>query len=137
MRILIKNLLPSSKCFIGSRSLPSNGPTRCIAPSLRLLVQNSLQAYCQLFSKGCACDVCDQCHLSSLWLGSHGDYSPTAPSLRLLILSGQCSCINGSYSVCSLFSFRRGLSPPKCPDTHFRQSVGSPDCMLSPALRSA
>jgi hypothetical protein len=39
-----------------------------------------------LFSEGCACDVCDQPHLPSSWLGSQGDYSltvPAAPSLRL------------------------------------------------------
>jgi hypothetical protein len=56
-----------------------------IAPSLRLLVPSSLQAYRHfLFSQGCARDVCDQPHLPSPWLSSHSDYSPTAPSLRPL-----------------------------------------------------
>jgi hypothetical protein len=74
-----------------SKLLPSNGSIHYIAPALRLFVANSLQVYHHFFSKSCACDVFDQSHLSSLWLGSHGDYSPTAPaapSSRLPVSSG-------------------------------------------------
>jgi hypothetical protein len=68
-----------------------------IVPYLRLFVPNSLQAYRYFFfSEGCACDLCDQSRLPSLWLGFHGDYSPTAstaPSLRPLIpSSSQMMC---------------------------------------------
>jgi hypothetical protein len=92
--LLIKNLLPRSGCcfIFVSRLLPSNGPTCYIAPSLRLFVPNSPQAYhLSFFSEGCACDVCGWSHISPLWLSSHGDYSSTAPTartLRLLIPSG-------------------------------------------------
>jgi hypothetical protein len=56
--------------------------THHIAPSLRLLVLNSPQAYHHFFfSTCCACDVCDRPGLPSPWLCSHGNYSPTAPSL--------------------------------------------------------
>jgi hypothetical protein len=72
------------------RSLPSNGSCRN-APSLRIFVPNSLQAYYHFFySEGCACDVCDRPRLPSPWLGSHGDESstpPAAPSLRPLVPS--------------------------------------------------
>jgi hypothetical protein len=34
----------------------------------------------------CACDVCDQPGLLSMWLDSHDDYSPTSPSLHSLWL---------------------------------------------------
>jgi hypothetical protein len=75
-----------------SRSLPSNGSTCHIDPSLRLFVPNDLQAYRYFFfSWGCACDVCDRPRLPSPWLGSRWDYSPTvpvAPCLRLFVLSG-------------------------------------------------
>jgi hypothetical protein len=74
-----------------SRSLLSKGSTCHTAPSLRLFILNSLQAYRHFFfSKSCTCDVCDRSRLPSSWLGSHGDYStaPAAPSLRPLIPSG-------------------------------------------------
>jgi hypothetical protein len=77
-----------------SQVLPSNGSICHIASSLKLFVPNILQAYHHIFSEGCACDISDRSHLPSLWLGSHGDHSPTAPaapSLRPLILS--CSLI--------------------------------------------
>jgi hypothetical protein len=46
--------------------LPSNGCTCNIAPSLRLFVPNSLQAYRHFFySEGCACNVCVRSHLPS------------------------------------------------------------------------
>jgi hypothetical protein len=74
------------------KTLPSNGSTCYTAPSLRLFVLKSLQAYCHFFfSEGWACDVCERPRLPSPWLSSHGDYSPIAlpaPSLRLLVLSG-------------------------------------------------
>jgi hypothetical protein len=126
--------LASAVVSFVSQSLPSNRPIHHIAPSLRLFVPESLQVYRHFFfSEGCVCEVCDLSHLPSLWLTSHGDYSPTAsaaPSLRLLILrgslikcqsrcttiillfsnsagkiseSGLCSYIFSSYSVCSLF----------------------------------
>jgi hypothetical protein len=72
-----------------SRTLPSNGTTCHIAPSLRLFFPNSIQAYRHFFfSEDCACNVCDRLHLPFLWLCSHDDYSPTAPaapSLRPLV----------------------------------------------------
>jgi hypothetical protein len=73
--------LNNGHCFVFFKSLPSNGLTRYISPSLRLLVPNSLQAYRNFFfSEGCACDVSARSHLSPPWLWSHGDYSPTAPA---------------------------------------------------------
>jgi hypothetical protein len=30
----------------------------------------------------------------------------------------------------SLLSFRRGPTPPQCPDAHYPQPNGSPDCSL-------
>jgi hypothetical protein len=77
-------------------SLLSNRSTCHTAPSLRLFIPNILQAYRHFFfSKGCACDVCNQPSLPSLWLISHGDYSPTAPSLRPVLPSG-------SLTMCEL-----------------------------------
>jgi hypothetical protein len=79
--------------------LPSNRSTCHIPPSLRLFIPNSLQIYRYfLFSKGCACDICDWSQLPSLWLISQGDYSPTAPtapSLRLLV--PWCELVQASY----------------------------------------
>jgi hypothetical protein len=89
------------------------------------------------------------------WLGSHGDYSPTAtatPSLKLLVPSGsliRCQSVQVYYHhpafgrvgrnylvwpvlmlwVQSSLSFRRGPTPPQCPDIHFPQSDGSPVCI--------
>jgi hypothetical protein len=81
-----KNVLPCHGFCL--QSLPSNGSTCYTVPSFRLFVPNSLQAYRHFFfSEGCACDNCNQPRLPSLWLSSHGDYSPTAPSLRPLVLS--------------------------------------------------
>jgi hypothetical protein len=72
--------------------LPSNSSTCYIDPSLRLLVQNRLNAYLHFFfSEGCACDVCNRPRITSQWHGSHCDYSPSAPaapSLRQLVPSG-------------------------------------------------
>jgi hypothetical protein len=85
--------LPSNGCcsvFV-LWPLPSNGSVGHTAPSLRLIILDSLQTYRHFFSKGCVCDVCDWPRLPFPWLGSHGDYSPTAPtapSLRPLNLSG-------------------------------------------------
>jgi hypothetical protein len=75
--------------FFVSKSLPSNGSTRYIAPSLRPFAPNSLHAYRHFFlSEGWACDICDWPHFSLPWLDSHGDYSPTPPSLKSLVPSG-------------------------------------------------
>jgi hypothetical protein len=71
--------------------MPSKGSTCHNAPSLRLFVPNSIQAYRHFFSEGCACDVCDWPRLLSPWHDPHGNYSPTAPaahSLRQLVPSG-------------------------------------------------
>jgi hypothetical protein len=101
--LLIKNLLPNSRVLslFVSRSLASNEPALYTAPSLRLFVTYSLQVYRHFFfSKGCACDVCDQSHLSPSWLGSHIDHSPTTPYLRLFIPSSsliRCQSIQGYY----------------------------------------
>jgi hypothetical protein len=68
--------------------LPRNGSTHYTAPSL--------QAYHPFFfSEGHACDACDQCHLSPLWLSSPGDYTLTAPpvsSLRLIPSGSMIRC---------------------------------------------
>jgi hypothetical protein len=59
-----------------------------MARSLRLSVSISLQAYRHFFfSEGYACDICVRPRPPSMWLGSHGDYSPSAPSLRPVIPS--------------------------------------------------
>jgi hypothetical protein len=75
-----------------SQLLPSNESACKFAPSLQLLVPNSLRAFHHLFFfEGCACNVCDWPLLPSPWLGSHGYYSataPTAPSVRALVPSG-------------------------------------------------
>jgi hypothetical protein len=116
------------------RPLPSNGSVCDVAPSLRLFIPNSLRAYCHFFfSKGCACDVCDRSCLPSLWLTSHGDYSPVAPavpSLRPLLPSGSLvRCGPGQMYhhqlqsvvllLMSILSFWRETTPPRCPFTHF------------------
>jgi hypothetical protein len=119
--------------LITSRSLPSNGSTRHIAPSLRLFLPNSLHAYRHFFFfEVCGCDVCDRSHLPSPWLGFHGDYSATAPSLRPLVLSG--SLIRSEpvqlyhHRLCSFPFWWR--SPPRCLCTHFPQPDGKLDCSL-------
>jgi hypothetical protein len=99
-----------------SRSLPSNGSTCHIAPSLRLF-----EAYHHFFiSEVCAYDVCDTPRLPSPWLCFHGDYSATAtstPSLRPLVPSGSLIRYEPvqmyQYHLCS-FPFGWGPSPPRC-----------------------
>jgi hypothetical protein len=104
--------LPSNcRCLIVSWSLPSNGSTCHIAPTLRLFVPNSLQAYRHFFfSEGCPCDVCDRPRFPFPWLGSHGDYSPTAPIAPFL----KPFALSGSPIRCKLVQvyqhhFFRGL----------------------------
>lgn len=72
-----------------SWSWHSKGLSCHIAPSLKLFILRSTQAYCH-FSECCVRDVCDCSRFPSPWLSSHGDSltAPTSPSLRLLIPSG-------------------------------------------------
>jgi hypothetical protein len=94
-----------------SQSLTSNGSTCDIAPSIRLLVPNSLQVYRHFsFPEGCARNVCDWPRLPSPWLGSFDDYSPTAPSFRPLVQSG--SLIRCAPSRCTtiIFDLFRGAA---------------------------
>jgi hypothetical protein len=64
--------------------LPGNGSTCYISPSTYRCTTLSS------FPEVCACDICNQYHLPSLWFVSHSDRSPiapTAPALRPLIPS--------------------------------------------------
>jgi hypothetical protein len=137
-----------------SRSLPINGATCHIAPSLRLFIPISLQACRHFFlSEGCTCDVCDRPRLPLPWLGSHGDDSPTAPvapSLRRLAPRGSlircepvhvynhrhlCSFLSAVFYK-SLLSFRKGPIPTRCP-LPMAQSKTRLFDFRSPALRSS
>jgi hypothetical protein len=56
-----------------TKLLPRSGYTCHTAPSLRLFVLNSLQAYRHFFfSEDCACNVCDWSHLPSCGSAFHG-----------------------------------------------------------------
>jgi hypothetical protein len=114
----------------------SNSSASHTASSLRLFVPNSLQSYCHFFfSEGCACDACDRPGLPSLWLGFHGDYSPTAPTanfLRPLVPSDsliRCQSVQVYHQYPS-FPFGWGPSPPQCPVIHFLQPDAKLDCSL-------
>jgi hypothetical protein len=111
--------------------------SRCLVTAVeQLLISLSLP-----INEDCACDVCDRPRFPSLWLDSHGDYSPTAPSLRPLVPNGsliRCEPVqvyhHHSYSMAvlltSLLSFRRGLTPPQCPVTRLTQPSRRPDYSL-------
>jgi hypothetical protein len=76
-----------------TESLPSNGYTRHIAPSLRIFIPNSLQAYRHFFfSEGCACDVCviglTFLPVARMFAVFTLPTAPAAPSLRPLVPSG-------------------------------------------------
>jgi hypothetical protein len=56
--LCLRPLSSNSRYLFVLRSFPSDGSTCDIAPSLRVFVMNSLQAYRHLFfSESCACDV--------------------------------------------------------------------------------
>jgi hypothetical protein len=133
--------------------LPSNAYTRHIPPSFRLFVPNGLQAYRNfLFFQGCACDVCDRSHLPSRGSAFRDVTAPAAPSSPRLPSGSLIRCqsvqvyhhhpvypISGvNYlkwpvllhfrlllCVRALFPFRRGPTPPQCPDAHFLHPDGS------------
>jgi hypothetical protein len=76
------------------------------SPFLRLFLPNSLRAKLHFFfSEGCVSDACDWSRLLSLWLGSHGDYSPTAPAAPSLILFVLCGYLVRSEPV-QMYQYR-------------------------------
>jgi hypothetical protein len=130
--------------------LLSNGSICHIVPSLRL--------FDFFFSEGCACDICDRSDLPPRGLVC------TVFTLQLLCCSflkaaypkqlpddvwavpgfppssssgpsGRCSYISTLLCFQILLLFRRGPTPPQCPDAHFPQSNRSPSyslCDLQP-----
>jgi hypothetical protein len=85
------------------------------------------------FFGGCACHVCDQPCLPSLWLNPRNDYSATAPaacSLRPFVLSGSLIRCHAFLLYhyhpfpratlwTSHLSLWRGLTSPQCSVPHF------------------